>query len=178
MIQFYKIEGPSKRTFPYLYGFRTSQNMDEYLKLKANQAQSIAKEESKGLGDMRYQSLYQHGLSKVRKLEDFARDLSKPMPELSPTADLQKELKVDYLDLIMKDKPYKANRSQFKDWSLKALKEEVNRIKMMNKDPKMKKSAPNWNKFKKVDVNDALRNKRKRAELVAAGYGPARSIAR
>ncbi|MFS7911460.1 hypothetical protein Hanom_Chr02g00118341 [Helianthus anomalus] len=100
------------------------------------------------------------------------------MLELPPTADLQKELRVDYLDLIMKDNPYKANMSQFKDWSLEALKEEVNKIEMMNKDPKMRKSAPNWNNFKKVDVNDALRNKRKREELVAAGYGPARSIAR
>ncbi|MFS7947399.1 hypothetical protein Hanom_Chr06g00547831 [Helianthus anomalus] len=49
---------------------------------------------------------------------------------------------------------------------------------MMNKDQQMKKSAPNCNKFKKVDADDALRYKRKREELVAAGYGPARSIAR
>ncbi|XP_022032263.1 leucine-rich repeat extensin-like protein 5 [Helianthus annuus] len=128
MMQFYKIEDPSKRAFPSLYGFRIPQNFNEYLKLKARQAELIAKEESKGLGDRRYQGLMQHGLSKVRKLEDFARDLSKSMPELPPNADLQEELRVDYLDLIMKTKPYKANKSQFKDWPLDALKEEINRI--------------------------------------------------
>ncbi|MFS8024560.1 hypothetical protein Hanom_Chr16g01464671 [Helianthus anomalus] len=100
------------------------------------------------------------------------------MFELPPTADLQKKLRIDYLDTIMKDKPYKANQSQFKDWFVEALKEEVNIIEMMKKDPQMKKSAPNWNKYKTVDVDDALRCKRKRAELVAAGYRPARSIAR
>ncbi|MFS7889568.1 hypothetical protein Hanom_Chr00s000004g01608531 [Helianthus anomalus] len=49
---------------------------------------------------------------------------------------------------------------------------------MMNKDPKMKKSVPNWNKYKKVDVDEALRYKRKRVELIAANYGTARSIVR
>ncbi|MFS7954485.1 hypothetical protein Hanom_Chr07g00631051 [Helianthus anomalus] len=100
------------------------------------------------------------------------------MSELPPNVVLQKELRIDYLDIIMRDKPNKAYRSHFKDWSFEDLKKEVNRIEMMNKDPKMKKSAPNWNKHKKVDVDEALRYKRKRAELVAANYGTARSIAR
>ncbi|MFS8031972.1 hypothetical protein Hanom_Chr17g01552201 [Helianthus anomalus] len=54
----------------------------------------------------------------------------------------------------------------------------MNRIEMINKDPQMKKFAPKWNKHKKVDVDEALRYKRKRAELVAANYGTARSIER
>ncbi|MFS7930879.1 hypothetical protein Hanom_Chr04g00349441 [Helianthus anomalus] len=102
MESFYTIEDPSKRTFPSLFGFRTPQNMDEYLKLKAKQAKVIAKKESKGLGDKRYQGLLQHGLSKVRKLEDFAKDLSKSMLELPPETGLHEELRVDYLDHIMK----------------------------------------------------------------------------
>ncbi|MFS7914951.1 hypothetical protein Hanom_Chr02g00159551 [Helianthus anomalus] len=79
MKSFYKIEDPSKRTFPSLYGFRTPQNMDEYLKLKAKQAEVIVREESKGLGDRRCQGLLSHGLNKVRMFEDFAKDLSKSM---------------------------------------------------------------------------------------------------
>ncbi|MFS8033886.1 hypothetical protein Hanom_Chr17g01574791 [Helianthus anomalus] len=78
----------------------------------------------------------------------------------------------------MDTKPYKAYRSDFKDWPLEALKEEVDRIEMMKKDPHMKKYAPNWMKYKKVDVDEALRYKTKRVELVAANCGTSRSIAR
>ncbi|MFS7979342.1 hypothetical protein Hanom_Chr10g00926221 [Helianthus anomalus] len=163
MIQFYKEDDPSKRTFPSLQGFSKPQNIDEYLKMKAKQAELIAKLVSKGKGDREYQGTYSHERSKVRKLEDFAKDLSKSMSELPPNVVLQKELRIDYLDIIMRDKSYKAYRSDFKDWSLEDLKEEVNRIEMMNKDPKMKKSTPNWNKYKKVDVDEALRYKRKGA---------------
>ncbi|MFS8006310.1 hypothetical protein Hanom_Chr14g01247731 [Helianthus anomalus] len=79
MLQFYIEHDPSKRTFPSLHGFRTPRYIDEYLKLKAKQVEYIAKEESKGLGDTNLSSRMQHGLSKVRKLEVFARDLSKKM---------------------------------------------------------------------------------------------------
>ncbi|MFS8035170.1 hypothetical protein Hanom_Chr17g01589921 [Helianthus anomalus] len=95
MIKFYKIEDPSKRTFPSLYVFRTPKNLDEYLKLKAKQAELIAKEESRGLWDKRYQGLLQHGLSKVRKLKDFAKGLSQSMSELPPNVGLQEDLRVD-----------------------------------------------------------------------------------
>ncbi|MFS7994688.1 hypothetical protein Hanom_Chr12g01109001 [Helianthus anomalus] len=111
--------------------------------MKAKQADLIAKHVSKGKDDRNYQRTYQHELSKVRKLEDFARDLSKSMSELPPNASLQKGLRIDYLDIIMRDKPYKAYKYQFKDWSLEDLKEEVNRIEMMKNDPPMNKSAPN-----------------------------------
>ncbi|MFS7918121.1 hypothetical protein Hanom_Chr03g00197131 [Helianthus anomalus] len=114
MTQFYKDDNPSKRTFPSLQGFSKPQNIDEYLKMKTKQPELIAKHVSKGKGDKNYQGTYQYELSKVRKLEDFARDLSKSISELPP---------------------YKASRSQFNGWSLEALKEEQNRIKMMNKDP-------------------------------------------
>ncbi|KAJ0587462.1 hypothetical protein HanIR_Chr04g0163481 [Helianthus annuus] len=138
----------------------------------------MAKEESKGLGDSNLQGRMQHGLSKVRKLEDFARDLSESMSDLPPNTELQKTLRDDFLNIIMDTKPYKAYRSDFRDWPLETLKEEVDGIELMKKDPHMKKSAPNWKKYKKVDVDEALWYKRKSAELVAANYRTARSIAR
>ncbi|MFS7919603.1 hypothetical protein Hanom_Chr03g00214591 [Helianthus anomalus] len=83
MKQFYTEDDPS------LHGFRTPKNIDEYLKLKAKQAEYMSKEESKGLGDNNLQGQKQHGLSKVRKLEDFARDLSKTMSNLPPNVEAQ-----------------------------------------------------------------------------------------
>ncbi|MFS8033868.1 hypothetical protein Hanom_Chr17g01574591 [Helianthus anomalus] len=43
---------------------------------------------------------------------------------------------------------------------------------------KCEKYATNWKQYKKVDVDEALRYKRKRATFVAANYGTARAIAR
>ncbi|MFS8031973.1 hypothetical protein Hanom_Chr17g01552211 [Helianthus anomalus] len=114
MIQFYKEDDPSKRTFPSLQGFSKPQNIDEYLKMKAKQVELITKYVSKGKDDRNYQGTYQHELSKVRKSEDIARDLSKSMSEL-PLNVLEKELRIDYLDIIMRDNPYKAYKYQFKD---------------------------------------------------------------
>ncbi|MFS7986789.1 hypothetical protein Hanom_Chr11g01014371 [Helianthus anomalus] len=171
MLQFYAEDDPSKRTFPSLHGFRTPSNMDEYLKLKAKQVEYIAKQESKWKGDTNLSSRMQHGLSKVRKLEDFAKDLRKKMLNLPPNADLQKELRKDLMELIMRDKPYPAKEHEFKDWPLTALKEEANRCERMKNDPQMRKTAPNRNKFKKSSADLALEYKRKRAELVAAKYG-------
>ncbi|MFS7978957.1 hypothetical protein Hanom_Chr10g00921631 [Helianthus anomalus] len=51
--------------------------MDEYLKLKAKQAEWRAKYECKGQGDNAFSSRMQFLLTKVKKLEDYARDLSK-----------------------------------------------------------------------------------------------------
>ncbi|MFS8026241.1 hypothetical protein Hanom_Chr16g01484511 [Helianthus anomalus] len=78
----------------------------------------------------------------------------------------------------MKYKPYKANRSQFKDWFVDALKKEIDRIAKMNIDPLIKKTTPNWKKSKQVDQDDALRFKRMIEKLVDANYESARSITR
>ncbi|MFS7911789.1 hypothetical protein Hanom_Chr02g00122221 [Helianthus anomalus] len=94
----------------------------------------MAKEESKGLGDNNLQGRMQHRLSKVRKLEDFAKDLSKSMSALPPNTELQNTPRNDFLNIIMDTKPYKAYRSDFKEWPLKDLKEEVDRIELMKKD--------------------------------------------
>ncbi|MFS7888893.1 hypothetical protein Hanom_Chr00s000002g01600391 [Helianthus anomalus] len=48
----------------------------------------------------------------------------------------------------------------------------------MNNDPLVTKTPPNWKKAKQVDLDEALKLKRMRAELVAADYGSARSISR
>ncbi|XP_022024668.1 104 kDa microneme/rhoptry antigen-like [Helianthus annuus] len=156
---FFKIEDPSKRSFPSLYGFRQPQNLDEYLKMKARQTEVIAREDSKGLGDRKYKGLLSHELDKVRKLDDFSKDLSKSMYEQPLDTELEKELRVDYIDQIMKHKPYKATRSQFKDWSSDALLEEIYRITKMNNDPPVKKTPPNWKKSKQVDPDEAVKFK-------------------
>ncbi|KAJ0532426.1 hypothetical protein HanIR_Chr09g0396681 [Helianthus annuus] len=98
------------------------------------------------------------------------------MSNLSPNAELQNTLRNDFLNIIMDTKPYEAYRSDFKDWPLEALKEEVNRTEKMNKDHQMQKSAPNWKQYKKVEVDEVLKYKRMRAELVAAKYGTAIQI--
>ncbi|MFS8034619.1 hypothetical protein Hanom_Chr17g01583261 [Helianthus anomalus] len=139
--------------------------MDEYLKLKAKQAEYIAKQESKGKGDTNLSSRMQHGLSKVRKLEDFARDLRKDMSNLPPNADLQRKLRKYLLELIMREKPYPASVQRL---ASTALKEEAKKCDRMKNDPQMKKTAPNWNKFRKSSVDLSLEYKRKRAELVTA----------
>ncbi|MFS7945438.1 hypothetical protein Hanom_Chr06g00524321 [Helianthus anomalus] len=135
MRQFYTEDDPSKKTFPSLHGFRTPRNMDEYLKLKAKQAEYIAKQESKGNGETNFSSRMQHGLSKVRKLEDFVRDLSKEMPNLPPNADLQRKMRKYLLELIMSDKPYPTKEHQVKDWPVTTLKEEANRNERMKNGP-------------------------------------------
>ncbi|MFS8024943.1 hypothetical protein Hanom_Chr16g01469211 [Helianthus anomalus] len=117
-------------------------------------------------------------LSKVSKIEDYVKDLSKSMSENPINVELDKELKQDYLDHIMKLKPYKANGAQFKDWSIDALKEEIERIKKFLNDPSQKPTPPDWKKGKQIDPNKALKLKKMIAVLVAANYGNARSIAR
>ncbi|MFS7954386.1 hypothetical protein Hanom_Chr07g00629661 [Helianthus anomalus] len=120
----------------------------------------------------------QHGLSKVMKLEHYARDLSKEMSNLPPNVDLQKKLRKDLLELIMRDKFYPAKVKQFKDWPLIALKAEINRIERVKIDPQMKRSTPDWNKYKKAIAELTLEYKRKKAELVAAKYGLAKTISK
>ncbi|MFS7920034.1 hypothetical protein Hanom_Chr03g00219561 [Helianthus anomalus] len=88
MRQFYTVDDPSKRKFPSLIGYRDPANMDEYLKLKVRQADLRAKLEYKGKSDNETSSYMQFLLTKVKKLEDYARDLSKEMSTLPPEAGL------------------------------------------------------------------------------------------
>ncbi|MFS7946987.1 hypothetical protein Hanom_Chr06g00542721 [Helianthus anomalus] len=100
------------------------------------------------------------------------------MSNLPPNADLQKKLRKDLLELIMSEKFYPTKVEQFKDWPLIALKAEVNRIEKIKNDPQMKRSAPDWNKYKKTIADLTLEYKRKKAELVAANYGSAKTISK
>ncbi|MFS7946290.1 hypothetical protein Hanom_Chr06g00534271 [Helianthus anomalus] len=100
------------------------------------------------------------------------------MSERPISAELDKELRDDYIEHIMKHKPYKATKAQFKDWLSDALREEIERIPKMINDPSIKQTPPNWKKAKQVGPDEALKLKRMRAELVAADYGSTRSIAR
>ncbi|MFS7969784.1 hypothetical protein Hanom_Chr09g00813261 [Helianthus anomalus] len=95
MRQFYTVDDPAKRKFPSLCGFRPPKNLDEYLKLKVKQDELQAKYEGQGENDNSISSRMQLLLSKVKKLEDYARDLSKEMSDLPPNTDLQKEMRKD-----------------------------------------------------------------------------------
>ncbi|MFS7931117.1 hypothetical protein Hanom_Chr04g00352291 [Helianthus anomalus] len=130
------------------------------------------------MDDRKYQGILSHELSKVRKLEDFAKDLSKSMYEKLITAELDKELRDDYIEHIIAHKPYKVTRAQFKDSASDALREEIERITKMLNDPLMKPTPPDWKKDKQVNLDKVLKLKRMRAKLVAASYGTTRSIAR
>ncbi|MFS7935120.1 hypothetical protein Hanom_Chr05g00399751 [Helianthus anomalus] len=178
MKHFYTVDDPSKRKFPSLIGFRDPNNMDEYLKLKARQAELRSKYKCKGKGDNAFSSQMQFLLTKVKQLEDYARDLSKEMSNLPPEVGLQKDPRQDLLALIMSEKFYPAKVEQFQNWPLVALKTELNRIERINRDLGMKRSAPNWSKYNKKIADLTLEYKRKRGELVAAQYGTARQISK
>ncbi|MFS7911863.1 hypothetical protein Hanom_Chr02g00123101 [Helianthus anomalus] len=117
--------------------------MDEYLKLKARQAEIRARVECKGESDNAISNQMQFLLTKVKQLEDYARDLSKEMSNLLPEANLQKEMRKDLLELILREKFYTAKVEQFNDWPLIILKSEANRIKRIKNDPGMIRSALN-----------------------------------
>ncbi|MFS7939121.1 hypothetical protein Hanom_Chr05g00447991 [Helianthus anomalus] len=128
--------------------------------------------------DMKFQGILSLELSKVSKLEEFAKDLSKSISEKPITAGLDNELREDYIEHVIAHKPYKETRAQFKDWSSDALKKKIERITKMLNDTSVKPNPPNWKKGKQVNPDKALKLKRMRAELVAASYGTARSISR
>ncbi|MFS8023495.1 hypothetical protein Hanom_Chr16g01452111 [Helianthus anomalus] len=79
--------------------------------MKAKQVEYIAKENIEGMDDRKFQGLLSHELSKVSKLEDYAKDLSKSMSEKAISAELDKELRGDYIEHILRYKPYKATRA-------------------------------------------------------------------
>ncbi|MFS8033851.1 hypothetical protein Hanom_Chr17g01574411 [Helianthus anomalus] len=66
---FYTTEGTSQLTFPSLLGYRKPRNLDEYLKLKARQADYIGNEMCKGLADRAAQGILSHELARLARLE-------------------------------------------------------------------------------------------------------------
>ncbi|XP_035835685.1 uncharacterized protein LOC118483969 [Helianthus annuus] len=90
MKQFYTIDDPWERRFPSLIGFRNPLNMSEYLKLKARQADIRARIECKDQGDKAISERMEFLLTKVKQMEDYAKDMSKDMSNIPPDAALQK----------------------------------------------------------------------------------------
>ncbi|MFS8004547.1 hypothetical protein Hanom_Chr13g01227151 [Helianthus anomalus] len=97
------------------------------------------------------------------------------MLENAISTELEEELWEDHIEHIMRYKPYKATRAQFKHWSLDALREEIERITKMLNDPSVKPTPPDWKKGKQVNLDKALKLKRMRVELMAASYSTVRS---
>ncbi|XP_021971853.1 topoisomerase I damage affected protein 7-like [Helianthus annuus] len=99
---FYYEDDPAKRSFPSVEGYPRPNNIDEYLKLKAKQAEDISKRESTGKSDKEFQRHYQFMLTQVSSLEQFAKNVCQ---KLSERAD--KSLRKDYVENIMAHKKYK-----------------------------------------------------------------------
>ncbi|MFS7979874.1 hypothetical protein Hanom_Chr10g00932831 [Helianthus anomalus] len=109
-------------TFPSLKRYKKPKNIQEYLDLKLKQSESIVTYKSKGNSDKEAQQILSAEFTKVNKLEDFAKNVSqKAFQGLVSNPNLKKELREDYLDFIMKNKPYRASRAKFTGWSVDAL---------------------------------------------------------
>jgi hypothetical protein len=173
---FYNTEQPSERSFPSLPNFPVPLNIDTYLKYKGEQVDAIIREKCKGKDDRTAQGIHSAELSKLRRIEDFAKTLSNSMSSMPLSVDLEKEIRESLLEQIMATKPYKANKKQFNGWTTHALREELLRIEEMAKDPKAKVSTPNFGKVR--DPVRAWKFKRMRQEIVAANYGEMRSVSR
>ncbi|MFS7953708.1 hypothetical protein Hanom_Chr07g00621791 [Helianthus anomalus] len=140
---FYAEDDPAKRNFPSLQGYPRPNNIEEYLKLKAQQAEDMSKRNTEGKSDKEIQRNYQYLLIQVRTLEEFSKDLCQKLSERG-----DETLRKDYLDHIMEYKKYKGEKYMYKEWSVKELEEELERIHKMNKD-KVKHTPPVWAKYKK-----------------------------
>ncbi|MFS7919439.1 hypothetical protein Hanom_Chr03g00212701 [Helianthus anomalus] len=71
----------------------------------------------------------------------------------------------------MLNKKYKAERYQFKDWTISELKREIERLQKMFEDPKTKQTPPVWSQYKKNVPERAWKLKRMKEELIIANYG-------
>ncbi|KAJ0480488.1 hypothetical protein HanIR_Chr13g0632251 [Helianthus annuus] len=105
-------------------------------------------------------------------MEDFAQELSKEK------ADQRNKLRKEYLAYIMKERFYPAKEKQFEEWPIVALKHEADRIDRIKNDPRKKKTAPNWSKYKKLIADLTSEYKRKKQELVDAKVDTATAIAK
>ena len=70
---FYTEDDPAKRSLPSLEGYPRPNNIEEYMKLKAQQVEDISKRNSHGKSDKEIQRYYQYLLTQVRTLEQFAK---------------------------------------------------------------------------------------------------------
>ncbi|MFS8008775.1 hypothetical protein Hanom_Chr14g01276861 [Helianthus anomalus] len=102
---FYSEDDPQKRNLTSLHGYPLPKNIDEYLQLKAKKAEDISIRYTKGKSNKEIQGNLQYLLSQVRTLEQFSKDLCQQLSERD-----DESLRKDYIEHIMENKKYKAER--------------------------------------------------------------------
>ncbi|MFS7973183.1 hypothetical protein Hanom_Chr09g00853621 [Helianthus anomalus] len=169
---FYYEDDPAKRSLPSIKGYPWPKNVDEYLKIKAQQAEDISKRNTQGKSDKEISRNYQYLLTQVSSLERFAKNVSQQISERATEA-----LKKDYIESIMVHKKYKGERYMYKEWIVPELENEAARIQDMIKR-KVTHTPPDWAKFKKNVPDKQVELKRMKEELVTADFGTKRQISR
>jgi len=169
---FYYEDDPAKRSLPSVEGYPRPNNIEEYLKVKAKQAEDISKRDAQGKTDKEIQRHYQFLLTQVRSLEQFAKNVCQ---QISEKAD--ESLRKDYVDNIMAYKKYKGEKYMYEDWTIPELESEAARIQEMIKN-KVKHTPPDWSKYKKNMPDKTLELKIMKEELVAADYGSKNQVMR
>ncbi|MFS7918507.1 hypothetical protein Hanom_Chr03g00202001 [Helianthus anomalus] len=74
-------------------------------------------------------------------------------------------------------KKYKAERYQFKDWTITEPRKKLQEYKKMLAN-KTKQTPPVWSQYKKDVPERALKLKRMKEELIAANYGSRNQVTR
>ncbi|KAJ0916301.1 hypothetical protein HanPSC8_Chr06g0260061 [Helianthus annuus] len=169
---FYNEDDPAKRSLPSIKGYPWPKNIEEYLKIKAKQAEDISKRNTQGKSDKEVSRYYQYLLTQVSSLERFAKNVSQQISERAAET-----LKKDYIESIMFYKKYKGERHMYKEWIVPELEAESARIHVMIKR-KVTHTPPDWAKFKKNVPEKQLELKRMKEELVVAEFGTKRQVAR
>ncbi|KAJ0445403.1 hypothetical protein HanIR_Chr16g0842511 [Helianthus annuus] len=165
IISFYSEDDPAKRNLPSVQGYPRPNNIEEYLKLKAQQAEDISNRNTQGKSDREIQTNYQYLLTQVKILEQFSKDVCQ---NLSERAD--ETLRKHYVDYIMAYKTYKGEKYRYKEWTISELESETARIQDMIKN-KVKQTPPIWAKFKKNVPARTLQLKRMKEQLITANLG-------
>ncbi|MFS8024246.1 hypothetical protein Hanom_Chr16g01460971 [Helianthus anomalus] len=169
---FYSEDDPAKRILPSVQGYPRPYNIEEYLKIKAQQAEDISKRNSQGKSDKEIQRHYQFLLTQVRTLEQFSIDLCQKLSERD-----DESLRKDYIEYIMAFKRYKSDKAQYREWTVGERKEELERIEKMNKE-KIKHTPPVWSKYLKNLPEEVLEPKGMKEELIAADFGSKNQLSR
>ncbi|MFS7999450.1 hypothetical protein Hanom_Chr12g01166321 [Helianthus anomalus] len=126
---FYYEDNPTKRSLPSIEGYPRPTNIEEYLKIKAKQAEDISIKNKQGKSDREYQQNYQFLLTQVKALEQFAKNVCQ---QISERAD--ESLRKDYIENIMTYKTYKGEKHLYRNWIIPELEKEVARIHEMIKN--------------------------------------------
>ncbi|XP_022040480.1 uncharacterized protein LOC110943030 [Helianthus annuus] len=119
---------------------------------KAQQAEDISKRDTEGKSDKEIQRNYQYLLTKVRTLEQFSKVLYQKLSEKD-----DESMRNDYLEYIMAYKKYRAEKYQYKEWTISELQEETARIQKMIQD-----KVTRWREEKVLATYKNLEELRKR----------------